>query len=230
MKLNMAFNPLRFTILTIVLTLITYGSLLAQQPPGESHRSFLLTAMKAKLAAKSFRVKEVISGNGPGVALVMTIKGAYIAPDRYHGVIESDLLGEKGTGEALIFGDATYVKNSGGKWQKKQADTGRVKLELAKLRHEGLVENLSKAKDTDVSFSGREVVDGIATLVYQFSFNVQQEVLLTYRNKVWVRTEDGFPHKIELETLNTHKGLRIGFKTTTTYYDYNADIKIDTPE
>ena len=194
-----------------------------------SPREALLSAMKAKLNARSFRVKVVLSGGGEGVGVETVSVGDYVAPDRYRSQVQLSLAGKSGAGEVIIIGEDAFLKNANGAWEKKQADPERIKLELARLRHDMLVESLSKPGGVIVNSAGRAMLDGLRMLVYRYSFAGPPEAGSRSYVKIWVGTDDGLPHKIEIETRVNQKGLIINFTTTTTYYDYNSEIKIERP-
>ena len=82
----------------------------------------------------------------------------------------------------------------------------------------------------DVTFVGSEVLDGAPVLVYQHTLNVKvDQGVVNNTSKTWVGKSDGLPHRTELESLRIYQGQTLTMKTVTTYYDYNADIKIEPP-
>jgi hypothetical protein len=50
------------------------------------------------------------------------------------------------------------------------------------------------------------------------------------QTKTWISVKDGFPYKIESDAGTTYQGKAVTLKTTTTYSEYNADIKIALPK
>lgn len=203
---------------------VSYPS--AQSKPN-APREALLTAMRAQLNAKSYRAKEVQTGTGEDVGIGYITMGNYVAPDKYHASVERSL-GSSGRSEVILLGGVAYSKKAGGEWQEKQVEPQRMELEFARLRHAGLIDNLSGARNVDVKLAGQEELDGSMMLIYQYSFS-PPETVMKLHNRVWVGVGDGLPHKIEVKWGTTQKGLKFAFKTTTTFFDYNADIVIRAP-
>lgn len=171
----------------------------------------------------------VLSGGGKGVGLDTVSVGDYVAPDRYRSQVQLSLAGKSGAGEMIIIGKDAFFKKADGEWEKTQAHPERIKLEFARLRHDMLVESLSKTGGVTVKLAGRAMLDGLPMLVYRYSFAGPPEAESRSDVKIWVGTDDGLPHKIEIATRVNQKGLIINFTTTTTFYDYNSEIKIEPP-
>jgi len=137
--------------------------------------------------------------------------GEFVAPNRFHMVTDHD--------EAIVVGDATYRREPGKPWQRLPIDVGQM---IEDFRNSTAIDELRKA---DVKFVGTEVLDGVSTLVYQFTTSNIMGINVTAECKTWVGVNDHLPRKIEVETeFNSTK-----MKGTNTYYDYNTDIKIEPP-
>jgi hypothetical protein len=169
----------------------------------------LITATKAQFDAKSFRARMVMSLSDGRTSSRL---GEFVAPNRFHMVTDHD--------EAIVVGDATYRREPGKPWQRLPIDVGQI---VADFRNSSAIDELRKA---DVKFVGAEVLDGVSTLVYQFTTTNTLGMNVTSVCKTWVGAADHLPRKIEVEAdFNSTKA-----KTTNTYYDYDADIRIEPPK
>jgi outer membrane lipoprotein-sorting protein len=60
---------------------------------------------------------------------------------------------------------------------------------------------------------------------YTFQFNKSGSSDAAHHSKVWVTAADGLPRRVDTESeISGYQG-----KMTTTYSDYNTDIKIEPP-
>jgi hypothetical protein len=187
-------------------------------------REDLIKAMKALSTTKSFRSKVVSTGSvgdKGGLNSVMEIE--FVAPDHYHATMESNL-GARGNtkGEMVILGNDTYMKVEGREWEKTQKDTREAFAQLRNLNVEALA-------NADVKFIGNETLDGLPMLFYQHTFKNVPSEAAKVTTKTWVGGNDGLPHKIETQTKVDYQGQAYTINATTTYYDYNAEIKIQPP-
>jgi hypothetical protein len=198
----------------------------SQIRPDAKPREVLIQALTAKLNAKSYRMKVVQLGAG-GMNSVFEVE--YVAPDSYHAIAEVSA-GSRNSGrqELVMVGKDAYSKTADGAWQRAQIDAQR--MELTRWRDQMLIENLTKAQDSDAELVGREELNGMAMLIVQHSFSGAPSIPAHNRTKSWISVKDGFPYKIESDAGATYQGEAVSVKTTTTYTDYNADIKIVLPK
>jgi hypothetical protein len=161
-------------------------------------------------AAKSFR------GRMSGAALT-TVRGddalvgaaiEFVAPDRYHWAAQ----GQRERGEMLFIGKDMYLRKGGGAWVKGPGGYGEGMIKEFRDSLE-----LKMARYDEIKFAGTDTVDGSPMLAYQYKLKDTG-----HPGKLWIGASDGLPHQIETETAG---GAKIYF----TYYDYNADIKIEPP-
>jgi hypothetical protein len=180
----------------------------AQLSPDANPRKALLSAIMAKNNARSFRAKSIEMSPG----LDSTIEGEYVAPDKYHVVSRAKVADQtSGSMETIMLGDDFYQKSTDGEW-KKLLNAGRITLTI--LLDENVVDMLHNARDDEVKLVGTDDLDGSRMFVYQ---------MLSF--KAWIGAADGLPHRTEAE-------VSIGAATCreiTTFYDYNADIRIQPP-
>ena len=185
--------------------------------------------MSALSSAKSFHFKEVSANSGEGVATKVVNTGTFLAPDKYHATTEMDLIGNIASAEMVVVGVEVFLKVPGGQWEKTSADAARIAREFAKIRNNGLLENV-KAKARNVARIGTVKLDGEAHDIYQFSYTANIDTPIRVRNKVWVKTSDGLPSKIEVHFIVDPGGLlKMTVNTTTSYSSYNQPIEIKAP-
>jgi hypothetical protein len=198
----------------------------SQIRPDAKPREVLIQALTAKLNAKSYRMKVVQLGAG-GMHSVFEVD--YVAPDSYHAIAEMST-GSRNSGrqELVMVGKDAYQKAADGNWQRAQIDAQRIGL--TRWRDQTLIENLTKAQDSDVELVGREELNGMAMLIVQHSFSGTLSIPAHNRTKTWISVKDGFPYKVESDAGATYQGQEVKVKTTTTYTDYNADIQITLPK
>lgn len=186
--------------------------------------------MTALSNAKSFHFREVQANAGPGMGTRVVNTGEFLAPDKYRATTDMDLIGNTGSAELVVVGAEMFLKVAGGQWEKKSGDAKRIAQEFAKIRNNGLLENLLKAKDRNVTLLGKVKLDGEAHDLYQFFYTAQIGTPVKVRNKVWVRTSDGLPSKIETHMNVDQTGLlRFTVSTTTSYSAYNQPLEIKAP-
>lgn len=226
-------------ILLLTLLIVIHSPAFSQQPkrqrrkqPGGAAREALLASMTALSNAKSFHFREVQANVGPGMGTRVVNTGEFVAPDRYRATTDMDLVGNTGSAELVVVGAEMFLKVEGRNWEKTSADAKRIAQELAKIRNNGLLENLLKAKDRNITLVGKVKLDGEAHDVYQFFYTAQigTPVKARVRNKVWVRTSDGLPSKIETRMNVDQTGLMtFTVSTTTSYSAYNQPVEIKAP-
>lgn len=154
---------------------------------------------------KTFRAKIVVLPK-TGASTVTDLE--VVMPDNFH--IRTPQL------EAIAIGQTYYVK-LGNQWQKIALPQG-IDLNFADIKK--LEAELGAS--TDVKLIGPEVLDGTPTLVYQYTTTITTPTPLTMTSKVWVAVSDQLPRKME-------SVAKSGTTTTVTYYDYNANITIESP-
>jgi len=195
-----------------------------QSEPSVKPREALISAMRAKLNAKSYRMKMVQSNP----MMNSVIEGDYVAPDRYRMVGETAVENrQSGRREMVFLGKDAFIKSPAGKWQKQEVD--QQKVEFMRWRDEMLIENLAKISDNEVTFVGREELEGAPMFVFQHSFGGTSDAATGSKTKTWVGVKDGLPYKIEMDAWVRPGQQRMTVKTTTIYYDYNATIVIQPP-
>src|ERR1043166_7552895 len=123
-----ALNTSLFVICVFASVAVSGGSYLSTQSTPKAYREALLTAMNSKLHAKSYRLKEIQSGAGEGVAVSTVTMGDYVAPDKYHATVETSS-GNSVKSEVILLAGMAFARTAGGTWRRKQIDRQRIDLE-----------------------------------------------------------------------------------------------------
>ena len=187
-------------------------------------RADVTKAMRASVAAKSYRSKMVTTSSS-GSNHTMTAE--IVAPDRMRMTAEMDMPG-RGTrkNETIIIGKETYVKAGDAPWQKNPLGMGDL---LAQFRDPKAIDAI--AEKAEVKYLGTDTLNGAPMLVYQYTMKDLLGPGKDGVSKIWIGATDGLQHQLvsesDVDPLNT--GKLIHSKVTGTFYDYNADIKIETP-
>jgi hypothetical protein len=176
--------------------------------PDASPIDAMTASIQAQLDAKSYRARMESSYEGTNSTRVIE----YVAPDRFRMTGDNQ--------EMIITGSNTYMKLPNGRWQKMPMDANKM---ISSFRDPKLVDELRKS--TDAKFLGVDTIDGTPVRVYQYTVKNAFGTNLTSVSKAWVAASDNLPRKMEVEGNVGGKPS----KTLITYYDYNADIKIDPP-
>ena len=187
-------------------------------------RADVTKAMRASLAAKSYRSRIVTtSSSGPN----RTMTAEFVAPDRMRMTMEMDMPGRGAVrNETIIIGKETYLKAGDAPWQKNPMGMGDL---LSQFRDPKAIDAI--AEKAEVKYLGTDSLNGAPMLVYQYTMKNLLGPGKDGVSKVWIGATDSLQHQVESESdvdpLNT--GKMIHTKITATFYDYNADIKIETP-
>jgi hypothetical protein len=187
-------------------------------------RADIVKAMRTSLDAKSYRSRIVTTSSG---GHDQKITAEVVAPDRMHMTMEMEMPG-RGTvkREMIYLGKESYMKVGDAPWQKFPMGMGDL---MAQFRDPKLVEAI--AQKAEVKYLGTETLDGAPMLTYQYTIKDLLGPGKDGVSKIWIGATDNLQHQLETESdvdpLKT--GKMIHSKVTVTFYDYNADIKIESP-
>ena len=123
-----------------------------------------------------------------------------------------------------MVGDETWVKMGVAPWQKFPLNLGDT---IKQFRNPEVIDEITKS--VDVKVIGTEVVDGTQTTIYQYTLGDPGNKDFHTNAKTWVAASDGLPRKTEGEGDLNLGGKQVHTKSIITYYDYEAEIKIDKP-
>jgi hypothetical protein len=189
-------------------------------------RADVVNAMRKNLEAKSYRMRSVTTSTS-GYNSSMTTE--FVAPDRMHAVTETNMPGQAAARREIIYiGKVSYVKTGDALWQKDDMGMGDL---IAQMRADPkLIDELTNK--AEVKYLGADTLDGAPMLMYQYILKSPGDKSKDIVSKVWIGATDNLQHQIETEgdfadPLTT--GKMIHSKTTITFYDYNTDIKIESP-
>jgi len=187
-------------------------------------RADMVKAMQASLDAKSYRSRiATTSSDGHNNNIMAEV----VTPDRMH--ITMEMASGRGTvkREMIYIGKESYERAGDAPWQKGSLDMSDM---FSQFRDPKLIDAI--AQKAEVKYLGADTLDGAPMLIYQYKI---KDVLGPGKDavsKIWIGATDNLQHKVETESdyadpLNT--GKTIHGKTTVTFYDYDTDIKIESP-
>jgi hypothetical protein len=163
-------------------------------------------SINAQMNTKSYRMRMELSSAGHNLTDTLEI----VWPDRYHMVSTTN----EGTGsETIVVGSTAYVKIGNSPWHKSPADAGQMMFAFQGRK----IEEMRKIKE--IQLVGTDTLDGMPVRVYQWVTEG------TFVAKAWISTADDLPRKMEVE--GEVKGNKT--KSTVTFSDYNAALKVEPP-
>lgn len=182
-------------------------------------------AMRGRLAVKSYRMRKVLTMSS-GLTTITSYET--VNPDRMHMTTETTLPG-KGTGkrETIIIGKEAYRKTGDAQWEKDEYGTADA---LEKMRDPKLIDAV--AQKAEVKYLGTDMLEGAPMMIYQYTIKDLLGPGKDAVSKIWIGATDHLEHQMESESdieSTIKPGQITHTKTTVTYYDYNTDIKIESP-
>lgn len=187
-------------------------------------RADVTKAMRASFEAKSYRSR-MVSNSSSGSNHTMTAE--FVAPDRMHMTTEIDRPGRGAVkSERVIIGKEAFLRVGGAPWQKDPMGMGDL---LTQFRDPKLIDAI--AGKAEVKYLGTDTLNGAPMLVYQYTIKDLLGPGKDGVTKEWIGANDSLLHQTESESdidpLGT--GKMIHTKTTVTFFDYDADIRIEPP-
>jgi outer membrane lipoprotein-sorting protein len=190
---------------------------------GANAKDELTKAMKAVMDAKSYRSTLTTSKDG---AVQSTTTVEFVAPDRFH--MTQDLnTANKGQvrNEMAAVGGEVFMRPANGRWQKMPVDMSKM---LAAVRDPKVIDDITK--EADVKFLGTEQLNGQPMNVYQYTLKNALGSGVNSITKTWVSQTDHRPYKIETDQELNVNGKTEKSHTSSSYVDYDTDIRIQAPE
>jgi TonB family protein len=173
----------------------------------DSPREALKKSAYADQNVKSYRVRIGSPGASPDAAVIIE----YVLPDRWHVIEKNE--------EMIVVGNDAYRKAGTGPWRPFKG--------MLLVPHHSLEESINAIDKADeVDLIGRESVDGVPTMVYRRTSYLGPNKTTPITTRLWIGEADSLLRKSEFDCdVESQK-----VTTVSTYYDYNADIKIERPE
>jgi len=165
----------------------------------------LADGFRALLRVKAYRIRSTTTAKTTSTSVF-----EYRAPDRYRMITER--------AETVVTPGATYVKYKGGRWAIAPVDVSEL---ISRFRDPKELREVEDPQSKDFKSLGPEVVDGVPTLVYQYTTLVEGQ---TSTSKVWLAAANGLPQKKETEAAYGAEKVR-----SAQTFEYDRDISIDPP-
>jgi TonB family protein len=184
-----------------------------QATDGDNLREVSKKALSASEGMKSFRMRIEYPTHSKTPVTIWE----YASPNRVRFT--------KGNEEMIKIGKDVYHRKDAGSWVKySEKDNGEVKTEVAATvlkQFIGMIENADEIK-----FIGRETVDGIPARIYKYTKYAGPNKTAPSTTMTWINEANGLLLKHQFYRLVTDSTLS---HVDHTFYDYNADIKIEPP-
>jgi hypothetical protein len=163
----------------------------------------LLDAYRGVVKLKSYRIISTTTAKTTSQTIL-----EYQAPDHFRMVTDR--------AETVVTPGQTYVKYRGGKWSMAPVDVSEL---IARFREPKELKEIEASQD--FKLLGPETVDGVPTLVYQYTTALEGQKTIS---KVWLIAGKGLPWK--KESTSDYASERV---SSVLEYDYDRDIYIDPP-
>jgi hypothetical protein len=193
-------------------------------PTNGDPRSNLISALRNRDSASSYRME----GSSESGGKVNTVTAEFLAPDRFHFVINAQVGGPgSDKSEVIGIGSNSWHKSGDKPWAKSP-----VNINLGKTIFDPtVVEELAKDSTAVIKYSGTESLGGLEMRVYEYSSVTKSEddrATVTSTGKYWVGVLDNLPHKFEGQSVSSESGQVLTKKVSGTF-DYAAVINIEPP-
>ena len=162
---------------------------------------------------KSWRVKSTHAGEKKTTSTTIS----FAQPDRLHMVSEEF--------EQIHISGSAYMKSGDGKWQKLPINMANMIEQYRK--DPSLIESTVRG----ATIVGKDTVEGKSMTVYRYYSSAKFAGGLASGgawSKMWV-DGTGLPRKLESESRGQVLGFSSTSNTTSIYYDFGANIRINAP-
>jgi outer membrane lipoprotein-sorting protein len=182
--------------------------------PGDP-KAAILQALRNQLSAGPYRTTTTITMEDGA----QTVVGTVIPPDRMQ--VAMDLGGMKT--EMIYIGDKVWSRQGDGEWQV----SDRMGTPGAGLLDESMIAD-SEATITAAALVGPEVVEGVATLLYSFTTDLNKSTVMpmasVMQTKVWIDAATGLIVRQEITDTTAETP-----STTVQVVEYDPSITIEAP-
>jgi len=178
-------------------------------------KAAILQALRSQLAAGPYRTTTVITGEDFEQAATAEIA----PPDRMH--IRTDMGGMQM--EMIYIGDQVWSKQGDGAWEVAE----RMGAPGAALLDEAMIADTERTI-TEAALVGPEVLDGVATLLYTFTTDLNLSEIMpmpsVQQTRLWVDAATGLIVRQEMQDATAEMPT-----TTVQTVEYDPTITIEAP-
>lgn len=172
-------------------------------------------AQKASNQQASFRI-QTTNTEASGRSSVIILE--HVKPDRYH-------FSNLGSGEIIVIGKDSYMRQGKGAWQKSKMDMSSFVIGAS-----GGGLNKEVFAYTTLTKIGPSSLNGTSMMVYAMTYNKNK---VTSQGKLWIGTADNLPYQadstVELPVTKVGNKSFGGKSHSVTVYEYNLKIEIKAP-
>lgn len=195
---------------------------------GGSAQEAIISSLRTQAAIRSYRGLVTIIGASTPTTMTMEV----VRPDRMRTIVD---LGDAQR-EMINIGQDAYMSAPGG-WMKLDAQSASLTTINPLLSDQSQIEEYiaqNKESWANARLIGTETVDGKPTKVYEYTVSVTtsasgQTTTTDSPQKLWIGEADNLPYRLQVSSEVNLGGNDVTTVTTFSFFDYNADIKIDVP-
>ncbi len=206
----------------------TQASEPASGASGGSAQEAIISSLRTQATVRTYRGLTT-NTTDPSRPLTMTIE--VVRPDRMRTIIDAGTFQR----ETINIGQTAYTKTANG-WVKSEAtgDMSTLNLLFADQSQVDTFVAENKENWADARLTGTEMVDEKPAKLYEFKVRVtttlgDQTTTTDSPLKLWIGESDNLPYRLQSSAEVNVGGNDVTSTTTFSFFDYNADIKIDVP-
>ena len=193
-----------------------------------SAQAAIISSLRTQAAIRSYRGLVTIIGASTPTTMTMEV----VRPDRMRTIVD---LGTAQR-EMVNIGPDVYMSSPNG-WMKLDTQSAALTTINPLLGDQAQIETyIDQNKDgwANARLVGTETVNGKATKIYEYTISVpvtvgDQTTTTNSPQKLWIGEADNLPYKLQVSSEVNLGGNDVTTTTTFSFFDYNADIKIDVP-
>lgn len=195
---------------------------------GGSAQDAIVSSLRTQAAVGSYRGLVTIVGASTPTTMTMEV----VRPDRMRTIVDLGITQR----EMINIGPDAYMSSPNG-WMKIDAQSAALTTVNPLLGDQSQIEEYidqNKGSWANARLVGTETVNGKSTRVYEYTVSVpytvgDQTTTTDSLQKLWIGEADNLPYQLQVNSEVNLGGDDVTTTTTFSFYDYNADIKIDVP-